>query len=73
MDGIGSSLASASAMQQEMNSLAIQTAVMKKSQGVQKMIGEVIVGLIQEAGSTSSTAKSEGKAVGAGSNIDIFG
>ncbi|MDR3182671.1 MAG: YjfB family protein [Planctomycetaceae bacterium] len=53
--------------QQEQTALQVGMSVLKKNMEVQKEVGEMIVGLIQNA-----TVPTPGKAVGLGSNFDAF-
>lgn len=73
MDSLSSAFSTASAIQQEQTNLAVQTSLMKKSLQVEKQIGEALVGLIEAANPSGSTTRTPGKAVGLGSNLDIFG
>ena len=72
MDSIGSAFSTASAIQQEKTNMEVEMAVMKKSLGIQKMLGEAMIGLISQAAATS-TAQTPGKAVGLGDKMDITG
>ena len=57
------------ALQQQQQQIALQTQVsmLKKTQDVQKQLGEAIVGMIQDASSLPS-----GKALGSGANFDAY-
>ena len=72
MDSIGSAFATASAIQQEKTNMEVELAVMKKSLGVQKMLGEAMVDLIAQA-SGAASVQTPGKAVGLGEKIDVTG
>lgn len=74
MDGLSSSIATASAMQQEMTAMAVQTTVLKKTLQVEKELGQALVDMIATAGATAgANMQSPGKAVGVGTKIDISG
>ena len=58
-----------SALQQQQQQIAIQTqmSVLKKTQDVQKQLGEAIVGMIQGV-----SIQVPGKAIGSGMNFDAY-
>jgi Tfp pilus assembly protein PilO len=71
MDGLSGMVSSAVQLQQDKTNMEIQMGVLKKSLQVEKEVGEMLVGLIEQAG--SGTAKTPGKAIGLGSNFDVTG
>jgi len=72
MDSLSGMIASASQFQQEKTQMEVQMGVLKKTQQVEKEVGEMLVGLIAQAADTSA-AQTPGKVVGLGANIDVSG
>ena len=72
MDGLSSAISSAVQFQQDKINMEVQMGVMKKGLEVQKEVGEMLVGLIQQAAGTGN-AQTPGKAVGLGSSLDVTG
>jgi len=72
MDSLSGMISSAVQFQQEKTQMEVQMGVLKKTQQVEKEVGEMLVGLIAQAAGTS-TAQKPGKVVGVGANLDISG
>ena len=70
MDSLTGMIASASQFQREKAQLEVQMSVMKKTLQVEKEIGEMLVALIEQS---AGTARTPGKAVGLGANLDVSG
>ena len=67
MDSLSGMISSAVQFQQEKTQMEVQMGVLKKTQQVEKEVGEMLVGLIAQA------AQTPGKVVGLGTNIDVSG
>ena len=72
MDSLSGMISSAVQFQQEKTQMEVQMGVLKKSLQVEKEIGAMLVGLIEQSAGTS-TAQTPGKAVGLGTNLDVLG
>ena len=72
MDGLSGMIASASQFQQERTQMEVQMSALKKSLQVEKEVGAMLVGLIEQSAGTN-TAQSPGKAIGLGANLDVTG
>jgi len=72
MDSLSGMISSAVQFQQEKTQMEVQMGVLKKTLQVEKEIGAMLVGLIEQSAGMN-TAQSPGKAIGLGTNLDITG
>ena len=72
MDGLSGMISSAVQFQQEKTQMEVQMSVLKKGMQVEKEVGEMLVGLVEQAANIGN-AQTQGKVIGLGSNLDVTG
>ena len=72
MDGLSGMVSSAVQMQQQQTQMEVQMGVLKKSLQVEREVGQMLVGLIEQAANPNA-AQTPGKAIGLGSKLDVTG
>ena len=72
MDSLSGMISSAVQLQQQQTNMEIQMGVLKKSLQVEKEVGQMLVGLIEQTANPGA-AQTPGKAVGLGSKLDVTG
>jgi len=65
-------ISSAVQLQQQQTNMEVQMGVLKKSLQVEKEIGAMLIGLIEQS-ANPGTAQTPGKAIGLGANLDVTG